>query len=282
MMYGERRARTVAATVWQAIPDRGVRPDGGLRSAGTSGESGTDGAATASVAGDGGSSGPTGAGAVASGPTAHRVLPDGCMDLIWSRAGAGDTGQIIVAGPDTAATVTLWRPGVVHLGLRFDSAVGPAHIGVPASEVRDRRVPLAEIWGRAEATRLAERLAAADAPAATFEAEIFRRGRRDGLTDLLAPSALAGIQAGAPVAQVARTAALSERQLLRRCQLAVGYGPKTLARIVRFRRALALARSGTPFAAVAAEAGYADQSHLAREVHSLGGAPLGELIVPAA
>lgn len=204
------------------------------------------------------------------------------MDLIWSRAGLGDIGQIIVAGPDTAATVTLWRPGVVHLGLRFDSAVGPAHIGVPASEVRDRRVPLAEIWGRAEAARLAERLAAADASAATFEAEIVRRGRRDGLADLLAPSALASIRAGAPVAQVARTAALSERQLLRRCQLAVGYGPKTLARIVRFRRALALARGGTPFAAVAAEAGYADQAHLAREVHSLGGAPLGELIAPTA
>nr|WP_232304021.1 helix-turn-helix domain-containing protein [Pseudofrankia sp. DC12] len=114
-----------------------------------------------------------------------------------------------------------------------------------------------------------------------FEAEIVRRGRRDGLTDLLTPSALAGIQAGAPVAQVARTAALSERQLLRRCQLAVGYGPKTLARIVRFRRAVSLAPTGAPFATVAA-AGYADQAHLAREARALGGAPLGELVAAAA
>ncbi|MDT3442987.1 MULTISPECIES: helix-turn-helix domain-containing protein [unclassified Pseudofrankia] len=252
MMYREQRARMLAATMWlAAAPDRA-------------------GETTAQ------------ADATSAGRAEHRVLPDGCMDLIWSRAGPGDVGHVFVAGPDTAPAFALWRPGSLHLGMRFDSAVGPARIGVPASEVRDRRVPLVEIWGAAEATRLAERLAAAEAPAAAFEAEIARRGRRAGLADLLPPAALAGIRAGAPVAEVARAAALSERQFLRRCQLAVGYGPKTLARIVRFRRALALARAGSPFAGVAAAAGYADQAHLAREVRALGGAPLRELVMPAA
>ncbi|OHV31371.1 AraC family transcriptional regulator [Pseudofrankia sp. EUN1h] len=249
-MYRERRAGALAATMWLATAPA------------PRGETG-EAAATSPQAAE------------------HRVLPDGCMDLIWSRAGPGDLGQVIVAGPDTAPAVGLWRPGSRHLGVRFDSGVGPAYIGVPASEVRDRRVPLAEIWGLAAAARLAERLAAAEAPAAAFEAEIASRGRLDGLADLLPPVALAGIRAGAPVAQAARAAALSERQLLRRCQLAVGYGPKTLARIVRFRRALALARAGSPFADVAAAAGYADQAHLAREVRALGGAPLRELVTPA-
>jgi len=248
-MYREWRARAVAAMVW-----RGTGPNG------TQDAGGTDGVAQ---------------------PEWHRILPDGCMDLIWRRSGSDDLGHIFVAGPDTSSASALWRPGSLQLGMRFDSAVGPALIGVPAHEVRDRRVPLADIWGAAEATRLAERLAAASAPAAVFETEIARRDPRAGLADLLPPPVLAGIRAGTPVADVARAAALSERQLLRRCQLAVGYGPKTLARIVRFRRALTLARRVERLADVAATAGYADQAHLAREARLLGRAPLREVLAPA-
>jgi AraC-like DNA-binding protein len=57
-----------------------------------------------------------------------------------------------------------------------------------------------------------------------------------------------------------------------------GYGPKTLARILRLGAALDLARVGTPFGRVAAETGYADQAHLSREVRSLAGVPLRELV----
>jgi len=62
--------------------------------------------------------------------------------------------------------------------------------------------------------------------------------------------------------------ALNERTLRRRCHDIFGYGPKTLDRILRFQRFLQLARArGTAgMAAVAAEAGYADQSHLCREL----------------
>ena len=64
----------------------------------------------------------------------------------------------------------------------------------------------------------------------------------------------------------------------RRSLAAFGYGPKTLARILRFQRALALARAGTPLAEVAVRSGYADQAHLAREVRALAGVPLGRLM----
>lgn len=70
---------------------------------------------------------------------------------------------------------------------------------------------------------------------------------------------------------------LSERQLHRRSLAAFGYGPKTLARVLRFDRALALAQDGVPLAETAALAGYADQPHLAREVKALSGVPLGRL-----
>ena len=44
------------------------------------------------------------------------------------------------------------------------------------------------------------------------------------------------------------------------------------------QRAVMLARRGSPFASVSAEAGYADQAHLAREVRAMAGVPLGVLI----
>jgi AraC-like DNA-binding protein len=52
---------------------------------------------------------------------------------------------------------------------------------------------------------------------------------------------------------------------------AVGYGPKTLARILRFRRLQALAPA--PLAELALDAGYADQAHMTAEVTRLAGVP---------
>ena len=57
-----------------------------------------------------------------------------------------------------------------------------------------------------------------------------------------------------------------------------GYGPKTLARIFRLSGAIDLALSGLPFVDVAAESGYADQAHLARDVKEFAGVPLSQLV----
>ena len=67
---------------------------------------------------------------------------------------------------------------------------------------------------------------------------------------------------------VASEVGLSPRQLRRRCHAAVGHGPKTLQRVLRFRRFVSRidARPDVlDLAALAAEAGYADQAHLTRE-----------------
>jgi transcriptional regulator GlxA family with amidase domain len=66
---------------------------------------------------------------------------------------------------------------------------------------------------------------------------------------------------------------LSERQLHRRCTAAFGYGPKVLDRVLRLQSALSLLGGvpGINLAQVAADAGYADQAHLTREVGALTG-----------
>jgi AraC-like DNA-binding protein len=68
---------------------------------------------------------------------------------------------------------------------------------------------------------------------------------------------------------VAADLGLSERQLNRRVLTAVGYGPKTLARVARLRRLISL--SDDSLASRALGAGYASQAHMNAEVLRLTG-----------
>jgi AraC-like DNA-binding protein len=205
-------------------------------------------------------------------PRAGRVLPDGCMDLLWWR------GDLVVAGPDTVGYESRLEAGETIVGLRFAPGMAPTALGVPADELRDARVRLSALWPSRTVREVAERVSTA--PERVLEEVAAGRLAEAGGTDRAVSAVVALLRAGSPVAAVADEVGLSERQLHRRSLTAFGYGPKTLARILRLERALALARSGTPLAAVAAESGYADQAHLSRDARALGGAPMGELIRP--
>ncbi|MGV9254145.1 helix-turn-helix domain-containing protein [Streptomyces sp. NPDC003697] len=206
---------------------------------------------------------------VASG--AGLVLPDGCMDLLWSE------GRLLVAGPDTRAYGPAGPPA--HwAGVRFFPGTAHALLGVPAHELRDRRVDLAELWPAAVVRRLRGRIGAAADPAAALEEVALERAADAGPPDPLPGRMVAALAAGRPVAATADELGVGARQLHRRCLTAFGYGPKTLARVLRLQRALALARDGVPFAETAARAGFADQAHLARDVRELAGTTLGTLL----
>jgi AraC-like DNA-binding protein len=82
---------------------------------------------------------------------------------------------------------------------------------------------------------------------------------------------------GAAVAEVARDSGWSGRTLHRQCRAVYGYGPATLRRILRFRRALRLLDEGVGTADAAATAGFSDQPHLHREVRDFTGMTLATL-----
>lgn len=202
----------------------------------------------------------------------NRVLPDGCMDLLWR------DGRLLVAGPDTHAHEVRESPGVTYVGVRLPPGAGPSVVGVPAAGFRDQRPPLAAVWGdrraREAEERIEERVAeGASVPTALEELAAARRAE-NGPPDPAMAAVVAALDGGVAVADVADRVGLSERQLHRRVVAAVGYGPKTLGRVLRLNQALELARGGRRLADVAAEAGYADQAHLAHDVRSLAGLPL--------
>jgi AraC-like DNA-binding protein len=201
------------------------------------------------------------------------ILPDGRVDVVWSAS-----GQTLVAGPQTRFVARPLEPPFVAIGARFRPGVGPPLLGLPAHELVDRHVPLAAVDTRAAAQldRWLAALADPDDAVATLHGAVARLADADGRPDPLVLHAT-GLLDGSEtrVSRVAGELALSERQLERRFRTSVGYGPKTLQRVLRFRRFLAeLGRpdgGALPLAWIAAASGYADQAHLSRESRELSG-----------
>jgi AraC-like DNA-binding protein len=214
-----------------------------------------------------------------------RVVPDGCIDLIWMN------GDLHVAGPDTTAWMSHISPGTEIVGLRFRPGAAPPILGIPASELVNQRVPTSALWGRTGAA-LNSRLQYAATPATALQ--VLQDGVRARASDAPAIDPVVrhfvAVVSGADRRDETRLPAfeemlgLSERQLRRRCLAALGYGPKTLTRILRFQHFLELATrapAGT-LAQVAAQAGYADQPHLNRDVVRLSGLPPAALVASLA
>jgi AraC-like DNA-binding protein len=201
-------------------------------------------------------------------PAVASVMPDGCTDLIWqSSRGA------FIAGPDTGPAPAEIPAGTVLVGARFWPGAGGPALGVPLAELRDQRIDVADCVPRL-AGQLAPDLTPERALSAIATAcpQFVAAGPPDHLvrraTKLLADGQMT-------VAGLCGTLGLSERQLRRRFDDTVGYGPKTMQRVLRFRKVLAQL-TVTPqadLAALAAQFGYSDQAHLTRETSQLAGLP---------
>jgi AraC-like DNA-binding protein len=193
-------------------------------------------------------------------PSTGRVLPDGCVDVVWR------DGSVSIAGPDTGPVLVPLRAGETLVGVRLHVGEAAA-LGVAAHELRDSRVPLDALWR--DAGEVAERVAESGDRVATLEREVARRLRQAG--DPLVAEAVGGLAQGADVGELSGRLGVSERRLQRRFRDHVGYAPKVLQRVMRLRRFMALAAGGGALAELAAAGGYADQAHLTRECRALTG-----------
>ncbi len=199
------------------------------------------------------------------------ITPDASIDLQWI------DGRFRVAGPDKSAMIELVPPGGTVIGFSFRPAMASDWLGVPAVELLDQRLDLEELWG-ARARRLADRVAE-EAPKAGLV-----RSLENVLAGVAPPRAAdaamhaafglidRGLPAGAALLPfLEHSLGMSARTLRRRFDDSFGYGPKTLDRILRFKRfqRLLAANRKASMAGLALEAGYADQPHLIRESRRL-------------
>ncbi|MEV7552813.1 helix-turn-helix domain-containing protein [Amycolatopsis sp. NPDC089917] len=207
-----------------------------------------------------------------------RVFPDGCVDLVWD-------------GRELAAVTTV-RGVLRHdlpsaewtVGLRLRCGAGGTVLGLPMTDLTAEATPLRDLWA-GTARRAEARLAECGSPgeARSVLEELVAERLRDVELDGLSIAAARALRSpGARTDRVAAALGVSERGLRRHVRHEIGVGPKELHRVLRFRRFLdrvgAVARDRSSLADVAAEVGYADQSHLGRECRRLSGASPGGLV----
>lgn len=200
----------------------------------------------------------------------HRVVPDGCADLLFIRS--GDEPVLQVVGPMTRFQDVRLEPGAEFVGVRFRAAMGAEHLGVPAGEIVDEVIDLECLWGP-RARRLRERLAMAKTASAraALIGECFPiAGSRTPVQQAIGTLERAGGRQRLDA--LASRCGLSVRQFRRRCVEESGLSPKLLARILRFRHAWQRAEAETgEQAGLAAECGYSDQSHMIAEFRRFSG-----------
>ena len=156
------------------------------------------------------------------------IFPDGCVDIVWR----GDA--LVVAGPATGPVAPDVPVGEPVFGVRFRLGVGgrrarAARRGVRSTSSVPRRGPVGAGVRRARGGGRACARWSRSCASALVGAPL----------DAVARAAALGVaRPGARVAELGAALGLSERQLRRRFADAVGYGPKTLARVLRFQRFL--------------------------------------------
>ena len=198
----------------------------------------------------------------------HRVLPDGCIDIVFI-----NDEPPVVAGPWTVSFVARLAAGSHITGARLHPGHASCLLGIPASELLNQVIPIAAVKGAVQNLRFEKVMEQPSAPA-----------RRSALAEALMTSlessvrfdqaVLAGIQwlschPQGRIEQLSRWIGISERQLHRRFSAAIGYGPKMFQSVLRFQRLLKTSRrTGAQhgLADLATRTGYADQAHMTREV----------------
>lgn len=166
-------------------------------------------------------------------------LPQPAVDLLVFA-----DGTLWLSGPETEA-----RSGVVPrplIGMRLRPGTCASVLGIAADEVPLRGMPL-------PGSGLGDALRALRAPARPVDQAVVRVVR--------------AIRADPGTRVSEHVTGLSERQLRRRFQVAVGLSPKAYARVVRLHHAMALAREAAvpDWAEIAVRSGFYDQPHMLAE-----------------
>ncbi|MEU3608074.1 AraC family transcriptional regulator [Streptomyces sp. NPDC035033] len=163
------------------------------------------------------------------------------------------------------------------LQIRLEPVAAAAVLGA-APELTGAVVSLEDVWGR-DAGRVEDRLRAAASWDERFAiaADFLARRRSARARPPVDPEVAhvwrrtLGSRGRVRVEDLADEVGWSRQLLWARFRSQLGVTPKRAARLVRFDHAAHLLAAGRAAAGVAAESGYADQSHLHREVRTFTG-----------
>ncbi|MES0146381.1 AraC family transcriptional regulator [Mesorhizobium sp. M0012] len=167
--------------------------------------------------------------------------------------------------------------GACCVQINFSPLGARRFFGRPMIELTDRMVGLDDVLG-VEGIALRERLGNAPdwssrfAIAEAFVGDRLATSDRTQAEMVWAYETIVSTRGRTRISTLAEKLGWSRKHLTGKFSDAIGTGPKTLSRIVRFNHALGLSRqANSAWADIAADCGYADQAHLVREFRDLAG-----------
>lgn len=215
----------------------------------------------------------------------QRILPDGCVDIIFD-FGSGDSGESPkLVGTMTSPLEVAYMPGPVRImGIRFAPGGITAFTRMPVFEITNRSVelPLPETLfdegfyeSMPDITGISERIA--------YINQYFKnRLHKLNIPDreiIHAVSLIKRAGGQLSVKRLAEETCLCERHFERRFKDAIGISPKLFSNVTRFRfarRYLKTHKEESLFSA-SLTCGYHDQSHMNKEFRRFGGMNPSEL-----
>jgi AraC-like DNA-binding protein len=214
------------------------------------------------------------------GTAAHRVLPDGCVDILFS-ADKGQPISLSLVGLMTTALTLEIEPGRFFFGVRFRPGMASAFIR-EAGQFNDKNEPLENVT-TASARELLERLG--EAESSSQMAQIINGFLRPLEPPKQSEHVLQQLSLiPESLDDFARETNFSTRQLRRVCLEHAGVSPKHLLRILRFRKTaqeisrIASTKAQPRWADFAVACGYYDQAHFIRECQHFTGETPGRYL----
>jgi AraC-like DNA-binding protein len=208
---------------------------------------------------------------------ANFVIPAGVMTpLVVDVDPSPLRPPALVYGPNGSHTVVKGDcpPGYIETCLA--PLGGYALFGPAVADIGESIVGLDDLLG-ADARRLAEQVQSAPTwtgRARAVDAFLLDRRARGPQPSAEVSAAwhlLVQSSGTSPIGAIAREVGWSHKHLITRFKQQIGVAPRLAARLLRLSRVWWLIESGQGWARIAAESGYADQSHLVREFRQFTG-----------
>jgi len=204
----------------------------------------------------------------------NRVMPDGCMDVIFDLRPQSER-RVYVVGAMLESAVFQHSGTIDFLGVRFVPGAVTLFLDLEADALTARTHTGTDFWPEAGALHdaLGEIPPALRLP--MLEAFLVRQlneRRRDELA-LRAMGIIERSRGLLTVGAIRESLGVTERTLQRSFNYAVGLTPKQAIRVARFRHAVALLAGREPpsLARLSVLTGYVDQPHFTRDFHALAG-----------
>jgi AraC-like DNA-binding protein len=204
-------------------------------------------------------------------PAVTLVLPLSGTIAIETTTGQQQQGDFVAGLGFGEGLRALQTEAFECLQVRLSPLVAHAVLGAAVADLDGAVVTLDDLWGR-EAARISEQLGDLSSWEDRFALTEAFLARRLATASQVAPEVAwtwRGIVAGRGTVRIEHLAAelgWSRKRLWSRFHSQIGLPPKRAAKLVRFDHAVHSLVAGRDAARVAADGGYADQSHLHRDV----------------